>query len=58
MPLYQPKIKNELIRKLYFRAKHEGKKMTTLINEIVAAYLTDDPDPPPYTEKPWWREDT
>ncbi len=57
MPLYQPKIKNALIRKLYFRAKKEGKRMTTLVNEILAAFLVNEPEPPPYEEKPRWQDE-
>jgi len=33
--MYQPKIKEVLIRKLYFAAQREGKKMTHLLNEIL-----------------------
>jgi hypothetical protein len=46
--LYQPKIKDPLIRKLYFAAKREGKKMTHLINEILEESLGTEPEPPPY----------
>jgi hypothetical protein len=46
--MYQLKIKEALIRKLYFAAKREGKKMTHLINEILAEYLSGEPDPSPY----------
>jgi len=49
--LYQPRIKDNLIRRLYFAAKREGKKMTHLINEIMEEYLVDEPEPPPYEEK-------
>lgn len=51
MPLYQPRIKDHLIRKLYFTAKREGKKMTHLINDIVEAYFIDEPEPPLYPER-------
>ena len=46
--MYQPKIKNDLIRKRYFLAKKEKEKMTQLINEIVEEYLCTEPDSPPY----------
>lgn len=52
--MYQPKIKEHLIRKLYFLAKREGKKMTHVINEILEEYLATEPDPPPY-EPQWMR---
>lgn len=51
MSLYQPRIKDHLIRKLYLAAKREGKKMTHLINDIVEAYFVDEPEPPPDAEK-------
>ena len=54
--MYQPRINKEIIRKLYFRAKREGKRMTRLINEILHEELVSEPEPPPYEEKPWWRE--
>jgi Family of unknown function (DUF6166) len=44
--LYQPRIKDPLIRKLYFRAKREGRKMTHLFNEALEDYLYGEPDPP------------
>jgi hypothetical protein len=44
--MYQPKIKDHLIRKLYFLAKKEKKRMTVLLNDIVADYLITEPDPP------------
>jgi hypothetical protein len=40
-----------LIRKLYFAAQREGKKMTHLINEILAEYLAGEPEPPAYESK-------
>lgn len=49
--MYQPKIKDDLIRKLYFRARKEGKKMTHLINAILEEYLVDEPEPPPYEDR-------
>jgi hypothetical protein len=52
--MYQPKIKDHLIRKLFFAAKRAGKKMTHLINEILEEYLVTEPDPPPY-EPAWMR---
>ena len=44
--LYQPRIKDPLIRKLYFKAKREGRKMTHLVNEALEDYLYGEPDPP------------
>lgn len=52
--LYQPRVKDYLIRKLYFAAKREGKKMTQLMNEMLEEYLRDEPEPPPY-EPQWMR---
>ena len=46
--MYQPKIKDELIRKLYFLALREKKKMTHVVNEILEEYLVAEPEPPPY----------
>ena len=34
-PMYSPKIRNDLIPLLYRIAKHEGKPMTRLIDEIL-----------------------
>ena len=48
--MYQPQIKDELIRKLYFRARKEGKKMTVILNDMLEAYLIDEPAPPPYSK--------
>jgi len=36
---YSPKLKRELVSKLYFRAKAEGVAMTTLVNRIVQTAL-------------------
>jgi len=36
---YSPKLKRELVSKLYFRAKAEGVAMTTLVNRIVQTGL-------------------
>lgn len=44
--MYQPKVKDTLIRKLYFKAKREGKKMTQAINEALEDYLYGEPEPP------------
>jgi hypothetical protein len=52
--VYQPKIKDPHIRRLYFLAKRERKKMTQVLNEILAEYLADEPEPPPY-EPQWMR---
>ena len=52
--MYQPKIKAHLIRKLYFLAKREQKKMTHVVNEILEEYLVTEPEPPPY-EPQWMR---
>ena len=52
--MYQPKIKEHLIRKLYFLAQREKKKMTHVINEILEEYLVAEPEPPPY-EPRWMR---
>ena len=38
---YQPEIHSDLIKALFFEAKHQGKPMTRLLNEIVTAALTD-----------------
>jgi len=37
--MYQPKIREELIRVLYIFAKVRGVPMTTLINEIVEEWV-------------------
>ena len=50
--MYQPKIKDRHIRRLYFLAKRERKKMTRVLDEILAEYLADEPEPPPY--QPHW----
>ncbi len=52
MSLYQPKIHDPLIRKLYFRAKREGKPMTRVANEIIEQALVSEPEPPPYEKRP------
>ena len=52
--MYQPKIKDQLIRKLYFLALREKKRMTHVVNEILEAYLIAEPEPPPY-EPQWTR---
>src|SRR5262249_48936501 len=44
--MYQPKIQERHIRRLYVKAKREGKKMTHLVNEALAAYLEGEPEPP------------
>lgn len=44
--MYQPKMKERHIRRLYFKAKREGKKMTQLVNEALEDYLYGEPDPP------------
>ncbi len=49
--LYQPKIRDPLIRKLYFRAKREGKPMTRVLNVIIEQALISEPEPPPYGEQ-------
>jgi len=36
---YSPRLKRELVSKLYFRAKAEGIAMTTLVNKIVERAL-------------------
>ena len=48
--MYQPKIRDDLIRKLYFRARREQKKMTCLLNDLLEEVLTGEPEPPPYSE--------
>ena len=50
MGIYQPRIRDPLIRKLYFLAKRQGKPMTQILNEIVEQALIAEPDPPPYAE--------
>jgi hypothetical protein len=50
--MYQPKIKDALIRNLYFLAQREGKKMTHVLNEVLEEYLIAEPEPPPY--EPQW----
>ena len=52
MSLYQPKIHDPLIRKLYFRAKREGQPMTRLLNKVIEQALISEPEPPPYEKKP------
>lgn len=49
--LYQPKIHDHFIRKLYFRAKREGKPMTTVLNDIMAHALINEPEPPAYEKR-------
>ena len=49
--LYQPRIKDELIRKLYFFAKREKRPMTKVLNQIVENALVHEPDPPPYERR-------
>ena len=51
--MYQPKMKEHLICKLYFLAKRRHKKMTHVLNEILEEYLVTEPEPPPY--EPQWR---
>ena len=46
--MYQPKIKDRHIRRLYFLAKKQRKKMTCVLNEIVEEAVAKEPDPPPY----------
>ena len=36
---YSPKLKRELVSKLYFRARAEGVAMTSLVNRIVQTAL-------------------
>jgi len=48
--MYQPKIRDDLIRKLYFRARREQKKMTCFLNDLLEEVLTGEPEPPPYSE--------
>ena len=52
MGLYQPRIRDPLIRKLYFWAKREGKPMTRLVNEVIEQALISEPEPPPYEKRP------
>jgi hypothetical protein len=51
MPLYQPKIKDHLIRKLYVAAKRNGIPMTYVINAILEHALVNEPAPTPYEKK-------
>ena len=39
---YSPKLKRELVSKLYFRARAEGVAMTTLLNGIVQTALDNE----------------
>ena len=39
---YSPKLKRELVSKLYFRARDEGVAMTTLVNRIVQTALNEE----------------
>ncbi|HEV8711699.1 MAG TPA: hypothetical protein VGX03_02590 [Candidatus Binatia bacterium] len=43
--MYQPKIKEKHIRRLYFKAKREGRKMTHLVDEALEDYLYGEPEP-------------
>ena len=56
--LYQPKICDPLIRKLYFKAKKEGKPMTRIVNEVIEQALVSEPEPPPYEKRPSRQDDT
>ncbi len=55
--LYQPKIRDPLIRKLYFRAKREGKPMSRMLNELIGQALISEPEPPPYEKRPPRQDD-
>jgi predicted transcriptional regulator len=37
--LYQPRIKDDHIRKLYRLGKSKGRKMTHIVNEAISQYL-------------------
>ena len=37
--MYQPRIKDDSIRRLYRLGKSQGRKMTQLVNEAVEQYL-------------------
>ena len=39
--LYQPRIKDDLIRQLYRLGQKSGRKMTHLVNEAITRYLED-----------------
>ena len=39
--MYSPKIKEELIHKIYLLAKSKGIRMTTLVNEILSKGLKE-----------------
>lgn len=56
--VYQPKIKDNLIRKLYFRAKREGRPMTRLVNEVIEQALINEPEPPAYGNGTQSQDDT
>ncbi len=43
---YQPRLREELIRKLSVRAKRKRAKMTHILNDIVKTALADEPIPP------------
>src|SRR6266542_6647388 len=40
--MYQPKIQDRLIRKLYAAAKRQGVPMTVCLNDILEEYLVDE----------------
>lgn len=46
--MYSPKLRKDLIRKLYFAAKARGMPMTRYLAEIVGEALVGESDPPPY----------
>jgi hypothetical protein len=60
MALYQPKIHDLLIRKLYVAAKRERIPMTTFLNGILAEHFRKEPELLPYEtsqELPAMQED-
>jgi len=51
--MYQPKIKDALIRKLYVVAKQNRIPMTYVINAILEHHFIHEPEPSASMEKSW-----
>ncbi len=46
--MYSPKLRKDLIRKLYVAAKARGMPMTRYLAKVVEEALVGEPEPPPY----------
>lgn len=49
--MYSPKIKEDLIPKIYQKAKSQGIPMTSLVDEIIRDSLSDDKSKPKEVKK-------